>query len=108
VITGFDSNGDGVTNDRLNGGLAPRNSLHGPGFLGLDLNAERDFSFSTDKKAGRKLTVALNAFNVLNHVNYINVINVTGSTTGIVNPRFDRPNSANSGRRLQLNLTLKF
>ena len=108
VITGFDSNGDGVTNDRLNGGLAPRNSLHGPGFLGLDVNAERDFNFSTDKKTGPKLTVALNAFNVLNHVNYINVINVTGSTMGIVNPQFDKPNSANPGRRLQLNLTFKF
>lgn len=108
VITGFDNNGDGVTNDRLNGGLAPRNSLHGPGFLGLDLNAARDFNFSTDKKNGPKLTVALNAFNVLNHVNYINVINVTGSTTGIVNPQFGEPNSANPGRRLQLNLTFKF
>jgi hypothetical protein len=108
VITGFDSNGDGVTNDRLNGGLAPRNSLHGPGFLGLDLNAERDFNFSADKKTGPKLTVALNAFNVLNHVNYISVINVTGSATGIINPQFSEPNAANPGRRLQLNLTFKF
>ena len=108
VITGFDSNGDGVTNDRLDGGLAPRNSLHGPGFLGLDLNAQRDFNFSKDKKKGPKLTVALNAFNVLNHVNFINIINVTGSTIGIINPQFDTPNSANSARRLQLNLTVKF
>jgi hypothetical protein len=44
----------------------------------------------------------------LNHVNYINVINVTGSTVGIANPQFDQPNSANPGRRLQLNLTYKF
>jgi hypothetical protein len=108
VITGFDSNGDGVTNDRLNGGSTPRNSLRGPGFLGLDLNAERDFNLSKDKKTGPRLTVALNAFNVLNHVNYINVINVTGSTVGIANPQFDQPNSANPGRRLQLNLTYKF
>jgi len=108
VITGLDSNHDGVTNDRLNGGLAPRNSLHGPGFLGLDLNAERDFNFSKDKKTGPRLTVALNAFNVLNHVNYTNVINVTGSTVGIANPQFGQPNSANPGRRLQLNLTYKF
>jgi len=108
IITGFDTNGDGVTNDRLNGGLAPHNSFQGPGFLGMDLNAERDFNFSTDKKSGPKLTVALNAFNVLNHVNYINVINVTGSPTGIVNLQFGKPNSANPGRRLQLNLTFKF
>jgi len=108
VITGLDSNGDGVTNDRPNGGLAPRNSFHGPGFLGLDLNAERDFNFSKDKKAGPRLTVALNAFNVLNHVNYSNVINVTGSPTMIINPRFGDPSSANPGRRVQLNLTYKF
>jgi len=95
-------------NDRLNGGLAPRNSLHGPGYLGLDLNAERDFNFSKDKKAGPKLTVGLNAFNLLNHVNYITYIGVTGSTTGIINPQFDKPNSANSPRRLQLNLNFKF
>ena len=108
VITGFDSNGDGVTNDRPDGGLARRNSLHGPGLLNLDLNAQRDFNFSKDKKAGPKLTVALNAFNVLNHVNYVTFVGVTGSTTGIVNPQFDKPNAANSPRRLQLNLTFKF
>jgi hypothetical protein len=76
--------------------------------LGLDINAERDFNFSNDKKAGPKLTVALNAFNVLNHVNYINVINVTGFPTGIVNRQFGKLNSANPGRRVQLNLTFKF
>ncbi len=108
VITGFDSNGDGVTNDRPDGGLAPRNSLHGPGYLGLDLNAERDFSFSKDKKTGPKLTVGLNAFNVLNHANYITYIGVTGSTTGIINPQFGKPKSANPARRLQLNLSFKF
>ena len=108
VITGFDSNGGGATNDRPDGGLAPRNSLHGPGYLGLDLNAERDFSFSKDKKTGPKLTVGLNAFNVLNHANYITYIGVTGSTTGIINPQFGKPNSANPARRLQLNLSFKF
>jgi hypothetical protein len=108
VITGLDSNSDGVTNDRLDGGLAPRNSLHGPGYLGLDLNAERDFDLSKEKKRGPKLTLALNAFNVLNHANYITYIGVTGSTTGIINPQFGKPNSANPGRRLQLNLSFKF
>ena len=108
VITGFDSNGDGVTNDRPDGGLAPRNSLHGPGYLGLDLNVERDFNFSKEKKTGPRLTVALNAFNVLNHANYTTYIGVTGSPTGIINPQFGKPNSANSPRQLQLNLTFKF
>lgn len=108
VITGFDSNGDGVTNDRPDGGLAPRNSLHGPGLLNLDFNAERDFNFSKDKKAGPKLTVGLNAFNVLNHVNYTSFIGVTGSPTGVTNPQFGKPFAANAPRRLQLNLTFKF
>ncbi|PMX39618.1 hypothetical protein, partial [Pseudomonas sp. MPR-R2A6] len=31
VITGRDDNGDGIFNDRPNGGLAARNTLHGPG-----------------------------------------------------------------------------
>jgi len=108
IITGFDSNGDGVTNDRPDGGLASRNSLHGPGFLGLDLNAERDFSLSKDKKAGPKLTLAVNAFNVLNHPNYITYIGVTGAPAGIVNPQFGRPNLANSPRQVQMNLSVKF
>ena len=102
VITGFDGNGDGVTNDRPDGGFAPRNSLHGPGLLNIDFNAERDFNFSKDKKAGPKLTVGLNAFNVFNHVNHTSFIGVLGS------PQFGKPFAANAPRRLQLNLTFKF
>jgi hypothetical protein len=108
VITGLDSNGDGVTNDRPDGGLVPRNSLHGPGFLGLDLNAERDFHFSKEKKKSPTLTVGLNAFNILNHANYSSIIGVTGAPTGIVNPHFGQPSAANPGRRMQLNLSYKF
>jgi hypothetical protein len=72
------------------------------------VNAERDFGFSKDKKAGPKLTVGLNAFNVLNHVNEVTFISVTGATSGILNPQFGKPNAAFSPRRLQLNLTFKF
>jgi hypothetical protein len=42
VITGADANGDGIFNDRPNGGLAARNTLPGPGFLNLDVNVAHD------------------------------------------------------------------
>lgn len=102
VTTGLDSNGDGIFNDRPLNGLAPRNSLHGPGLLNLDLNVEHDFHFKPEKKGGPTLTVALNAFNVLNHVNDVTYIGVLGS------PDFGRGVSANPARRLQLNLEFKF
>jgi Carboxypeptidase regulatory-like domain len=102
VTTGLDSNGDGIFNDRPLNGLVPRNSLHGPGLLNLDLNVERDFHFKAEKKGGPTLTVALNAFNVLNHVNDVTYIGVLGS------PDFGRGVLADPGRRLQLNLEFKF
>jgi Carboxypeptidase regulatory-like domain len=105
VITGLDSNGDGITNDRPDAGLAPRNSLHGPGLLNLDLNLEHDFHLSKEKKGagagGRTLTVTLNAFNVLNYVNYVTYI-------GVLGPNLGQPAAALAPRRLQLNLEYKF
>jgi len=102
VTTGLDSNGDGIFNDRPLNGLAPRNSLHGPGLLNLDLNVEHDFHLKSEKKGGPTLTLALNAFNVLNHVNDVTYVGVLGS------PNFGRAVLANPGRRLQLNLEFKF
>ena len=101
VTTGLDSNGDGVFNDRLNGGLAPRNSLHGPGLLNLDVNVAHDFHFKKEKKDGPVLTAALNVFNVINHPNYVTFIGVAG-------PNLGSPASAFPGRRFQLNLECKF
>jgi hypothetical protein len=108
VITGLDSNGDGVFNDRPNGGLAPRNSLHGPGQLNLDVNVAHDFRFQKEKKDGPVLTAALNIFNVLNHPNYVTYIGVIGPDGGPRNPNFGLPASAYPGRRFQLNLECKF
>jgi hypothetical protein len=101
VITGLDSNGDGVFNDRPNDGLAPRNSLHGPGLLNLDVNVAHDFHFKKEKKDGPALTAALNIFNILNHPNYVTFIGVAGPNLGF-------PASAYPGRRFQLNLECKF
>ena len=108
VITGLDSNGDGVFNDRPNGGLAPRNSLHGPGLLNLDVNIAHDFHFKKEKKDGPVLTAALNIFNILNHPNYVTFIGVIGPDGGPVNPNFGLPASAYPGRRFQINLECKF
>jgi len=108
VITGLDSNGDGVFNDRPDGGLAPRNSLHGPGQLNLDVNVAHDFHFRKEKKDGPVLTAALNIFNVLNHPNYVSYIGVIGPDGGPRNPNFGLPASAYPGRRFQLNLECKF
>jgi len=108
VITGLDSNGDSVFNDRPNGGLAARNSLHGPGMMNLDVNVAHDFHFQKEKKNGPMLTASLNIFNVLNHPNYVSYIGVIGPDGGPVNPNFGLPASAYPGRRFQVNLELKF
>jgi hypothetical protein len=101
VTTGQDLNGDGVFNDRPDGGLAPRNSFHGPGLLNLDANVAHDFHFKKEKKDGPVLTAALNIFNVLNHPNYVTFIGVAGPNLGF-------PSAAYPGRRFQLNLECKF
>ena len=83
--------------------MLPRNTLHGPGFLNLDVNLERDFHLSKGKKEGPAITVALNAFNVLNHVNDVTYIAIspvpinTGYAVQALDPR-----------RIQLNLQFKF
>jgi carboxypeptidase family protein len=108
VITGADANGDGIFNDRPNGGLDPRNSLHGPGYLNLDANVERDFLFTRDKKGGPTLTVAFNLFNLLNHPNFVTYNGVIGPDPANPIPSFGRPSAAEPGRRFQINLQFKF
>lgn len=108
IITGLDSNGDGVFNDRPDGGLAARNSLHGPGLVNLDVNVAHDFHFKKGRKDGPLLTAALNIFNILNHSNYVTYIGVIGPDGGPPNPNFGTPASAYPGRRFQLNLECKF
>jgi len=108
VTTGLDSNGDGVFNDRPDGGLFPRNSMHGPGLLNLDVNVAHDFHFKKEKKDGPVLTASMNVFDVLNHPNYVTFIGVIGPDGGPVNPNFGIPASAYPGRRFQLNLEYKF
>jgi hypothetical protein len=108
LITGADANGDGIFNDRSEGGLAPRNSLHGPGYLNLDINLAHDFHLNKEKKNGLTLTTALNVFNVLNHPNFLTFNGVIGQDPSRPIPSFGTPSAAEPGRRFQLNFEFKF
>jgi hypothetical protein len=100
ITTGRDVNHDGLANDRPAG--VPRNSLVGPGNLGLDVRASRDFFLGAKKEKGPVLTPAADAFNVLNRVNF------TSFVGNLSSPFFGKPVSANPSRRLQLSLRLRF
>jgi hypothetical protein len=101
VITGADANGDGIFNDRPLGGLAPRNSLHGPSLVNLDLNLQHEFKFKKEVKESPALAVTLNVFNVLNHVNDV-------TYNGVIGPNFGQPSSSYPARRFQVNFEFKF
>jgi hypothetical protein len=100
VITGTDDNHDGVVNDRPFG--VPRNSLHGPGLIDLDLNVSHDFILSKSPDHPKTLTASLNSFNVLNHVNDVSYVGV------ITSPFFGHAVAAQPPRKMQLNLQYKF
>lgn len=100
ITTGSDNNGDGVINDRPVG--VPRNALHGPGLIDLDINLAHDIFFSKSKKEARVLTVALNSFNVINHTNDVSYIGV------VTSPFFGQAVAAQPPRRLQLDVQFKF
>jgi len=100
ITTGSDNNQDGIINDRPAG--TPRNSLHGPGQITLDLNLSHDFPLSKSKKEARGLSVSVNSFNVLNHPNDVSYIGT------ITSPFFGRAVAAQPPRRTQLALQFKF
>src|SRR6266700_8394325 len=61
MTTGRDDNHDGLALDRPSG--FRRNSLEGPGYLGLDLRWAKDFVLDASKKEkSPKITAALDAF----------------------------------------------
>lgn len=100
VTTGNDDNHDGLALDRPAG--VPRNTMHGPGYLDLDVNLSRDFALTKQREKGPVLTAMLNAFNVLNHRNDTTYVGV------ITSPYFGRAVSAQPPRMMQMNLELKF
>ncbi len=100
VTTGNDDNHDSLANDRPAG--VPRNSLHGPGYINLDLTLSHTFLFSRSAKEGPSARLGLNAFNVLNHENDFTYVGVISS------PFYGHPVAAQPPRRMQLDLTMKF
>jgi hypothetical protein len=100
ITTGGDDNHDGNLNDRP-AGIA-RNTMAGPGLIGLDLNLSHDFPLSKAKKESRVFTLSLNSFNVLNHPNYVSYIGTQSSLL------FGKPVAAQPPRRMQLDVQFKF
>jgi hypothetical protein len=100
VTTGADNNHDGIINDRPT--WLPRNTLHGPGLINLDLNVAHDFVLFKSRKDAPKLSVSLSSFNVINHRNDVTYIGVISS------PFFGRAVEAQPPRRMQLGLQYKF
>ena len=101
VTTGRDDNHDGLALDRPAG--VRRNSVEGPGYLGLDLRWSKDFVLDAARKEkSPKITAALDAFNVINRVNY------SGYTGNQSSPFFGRAIASQPARRLQLSMRFAF
>ena len=100
VTTGSDENRDSLPLDRPPG--VPRNSLHGPGYISLDLNLSHAIMLTKAGKDGATATVGINSFNVLNHENDVTYVGVISS------PFFGHAVAAQPARRMQLDLEFKF
>jgi hypothetical protein len=100
ITTGADNNGDGYALDRPAG--TPRNSMHGPGYLQLDLNLGHEFKLGHGAKESKRLVLTLNSFNVLNHRNDLTYIGVLSSSF------FGQAREAKPPRQMQLNVEFKF
>jgi Carboxypeptidase regulatory-like domain len=100
VTTGSDDNHDGISNDRPAG--VARNTLHGPGFVDLDLSLSHEFLLARGKKDGPSLTAQVAGFNVLNHRNDVTYVGV------LTSPFFGQAVAAKPPRQLQMNLQFKF
>jgi Carboxypeptidase regulatory-like domain len=100
VTTGNDDNHDSLPLDRPAG--VPRNSLHGPGYINLDLNLSHTLVLTKSGKDGPTATLAVNSFNVLNHENDVTYVGVISS------PFYGHAVAAQPPRRMQLDLEFKF
>src|SRR5437879_6271506 len=101
MITGRDDNRDGLALDRPGG--VRRNTLEGPGYVGLDLRWSKDFVLDASKKEkSPKITTAIDAFNVINRVNY------SGYIGNLSSPFFGRAIASRPARRLQLSVRFAF
>jgi hypothetical protein len=102
ITTGFDDNGDAITNDRPAG--VRRNAGRGPNFASVDLRASKTFGF---KRTGSEqqlfgLEVAAEATNLFNRVNLIGFNGIQTS------PFFGKANAAHNARQISLQVTFYF
>ena len=97
--TGRDNYHTGYANARPPG--VPRNSLQGPGFLGLDLRWFDNFRVGKQKERPQA-AAAVDALNALNHVNCDTYIGNLSS------PFFGRVVSARPPRRMLMSFKLEF
>jgi hypothetical protein len=100
ITTGSDDNHDSLPIDRPAG--VPRNALHGPTYINLDLNLAHDLPLTKAGKEGPVATISFNSFNVLNHENDVTYVGVISS------PFFGHAVAAQPPRRMQLDLEFKF
>ena len=80
----------------------PRNTLHGPSYINLDLTLSHRFPLTKSHKEGPSAMLGINAFNVLNHENDVTYVGV------ITSPFYGSAVSAQPGRRMQLDLEIRF
>jgi Carboxypeptidase regulatory-like domain len=100
VTTGNDENHDSLPLDRPAG--VARNSMHGPGYIDLDLNLSHTFLLTRSGKEGPRARLGLNSFNVLNHEDDTTYIGV------VTSPLFGKAVTAQPPRRMQLDLQIIF
>jgi len=101
ITTGKDDNRDGMPLDRPAG--VPRNTGHGPGYIGIDLRWFREFRLQPSAKENSpSLTLSVDAFNLPNRVNHQNFLGA------LTSPFFGKPVAAQPPRRVQLGIRLQF
>ena len=125
VVTGIDTNGDGIFNDRpsyatqsdpgvystrfgllstnvINGNV-PRNLGTMPPLVHLDLNVSRSFVLGEQRPSNlRSLTLNARSANLLNHTN------VTAVGTTVSSSTFSMPLAAESARRIEFGTRYSF
>ena len=101
ITTGRDDNRDGMALDRPPG--VPRNTGHGPDFIGIDLRWFREFRLQPSAKENSPtLTLSVDAFNLPNRVNHQNFVGA------LTSPFFGKPVAAHPSRRVQLGVRMQF
>jgi len=101
AITGQDTNGDTVFNDRPSG--QSYNSYELPAYITVDLRLDRTIELG----AGRKLELIAEGFNLGNRLNPTNVNRTWGPNT-TPNANFNTPTAAETARQFQLAVRFAF